>query len=177
MKTETLNLPAIKPKQCCRYTWSLIPKLTIKKVLELNPWLFNNSYNFLSYYDDKNIIPQGVFEEKKNWITENFVLLSGATNKLADYINLVDWDNFGTWYIFLYPGELKAEKPVIIGKEILLDKGKGQDLHDYFNLSKEWEFIHGIQADMFITKQKNGIMVGALNDLNLWCIETEAKEA
>ena len=124
-------------------------------------------------YDDKNIIPEGVFELEKNWITENFVLFSGVCNEMKDYMDRVDWDNFGTWYVYLYPSEIKAEKPIIIGRETLLDKGKGDNLADYFDMSKEWEFIHKVQPDLFISKQKNGLMIGALNDLNLWCIETE----
>jgi len=62
---------------------------------------------------------------------------------------------------------------MVIGLETLLDNGKGDNLADYFDMSKEWEFIHKVQPDLFITKQKNGLMIGALNDLNLWCIETE----
>ena len=166
---------SIKPKQCCRYTWSMFPKLSIKKVLELNPWLFDQSFNFFAYYNDKNIIPEGVFELEKNWITENFVLFSGVCNDMKDYIDRVDWDNFGTWYVYLYPSEIKSENPMVIGRETILDKGKGDNLADYFDMSKEWEFIHKVQPDLFITKQKNGLMIGALNDLNLWCIETETK--
>jgi hypothetical protein len=166
---------SINPKQCCRYSWSMFPKLTIKKVLELNPWLFNHSYNFFAYYDDKKIIPKDVFELEKNWLTDNFVLFSGSTNDLKDYINRLDWDNFGTWYVYLYPTELKADKPIIIGRDNLLEKGKGESFVDYFNLGKQWEFIHRVNPDMFITKQKNGVMIGSLNELNLWCVETETK--
>lgn len=162
----------INPKQCCRYTWSLFPKLTIKRTLELNPWLFNRSFNFFAYYNNKDIIPDGVFKIEKNWITDNFVLFSGTCNDLKDYIDKLDWDKFGTWYIYLYPAQIKAEQPLIIGIDEPLKKEKGEDISDYFELSKEWQFIHETQADMFITKQKNGVIVGSLNELNLWCIET-----
>lgn len=127
----------------------------------------------MAYYDNKEMIPDGVFEIEKNWLTDNFVLFSGTCNELKDYIEKLEWDKFGTWYINLFPADIKAEKPLIIGTEKFLDKKTGEDFVDYFELSKEWQFIHTIQADMFITKQKNGVMIGSLNELNLWCIETK----
>jgi hypothetical protein len=163
----------LNPKQCCKYTYSYLPKRSIKNILELNPWLFNNSFNFFAFYKDIGVIPQGVFEMEKNWITEKYILFSGTTNTLSDYMDRVNWDDFGTWYIYLYPTEIKDDKPLIIGKERLLDKSKGTHYEDYFKLSEEWKFIHTISPDFFITKQKHGVMIGALNDLNLWCIDTE----
>lgn len=166
----------IKSKQCCKYTYSLFPKLSIKKTLEINPWLFNNSYNFFAFYDDLNIIPEGVFEIEKNWITDKYVLFSGTTNDIDDYLNRIDWDNFGTWYVFLYPTEIKDDSPVIIGRETFLDKSKGHNYEDFFGLSEEWQFIHKISPDYFITKQAKGVMIGALNDLNLWCVDAKKEK-
>lgn len=164
-------MTTIKPKQCCKYTYSIFPKLNIKKVIEINPWLFNNSFNFFAFYNDSEIIPKDVFEIEKNWITENFVLFSGTTNELKDYLNKIDWDNFGTWYVFMYPTEIKDDKPIIIGREKFLEKSKGETYEDYFELSDEWKFIHKISPDFFITKQAKGVMVGALNVLNLFCVD------
>ena len=160
-------------KQCCKYTYNIFPKLTIKKVLELNPWLFNNSYNFFAFYDDQTIIPENVLTIEKNWKTDNYVLFSGTTNNLNDYINQLDWDSFATWYVFLYPMELKDDKTVIIGRERSLEKSKGGNYEHYFGLSDDWKFMHYISPDLFITKQAKGIMIGALNDLNLLCIESQ----
>ena len=58
----------------------------------------------------QGFLNKSVFEIEKNWITENFVLFSGACNDMKDYIERVDWDDFGTWYVYLYPSEIKAEK-------------------------------------------------------------------
>jgi hypothetical protein len=168
---------SIKPKQCCKYTYSLFPKISIKEVLEINPWLFNNSFNFFAFYNDEKIIPQNVFELEKNWITEKYVLFSGLNNILDEYLNKINWDEFGTWYVFLYPFEIKDEKPVIIGRETYLDKSKGHDFEDYFGLSEEWQFIHKISPDFFITKQTKGVMIGALNDLNLWCVDAKKENS
>jgi hypothetical protein len=40
-------------------------------------------------------------------------------------------------------------------------------------LSDEWRFIHEVQPDLFITRQKEGVMIGSLKELDLWCIETK----
>jgi hypothetical protein len=163
----------VKPKQCCRYTWSLFPIPSIKKVLELNPWLFDHSFNFFAYYDDEKIIPEGVFEIEKNWITDNYVLFSGFCSELKYYIDRVNWDSFGTWYVYIYPSAVKADSPMIIGRDTFLDKAKGYNFADYFMLSDEWRFIHEVQPDLFITRQKKGVMIGSLKEMDLWCIETK----
>ena len=168
-------MKAIKNKQCCRYNWSVYPHLTIKKLLEKNEWLFNNSFNFFAYYDDDKIIPNGVFEIEKNWKTDNFVLFCGHINNLEDYFNQLDWDNFGTWYIYLFPSEIKSDYPIIIGRDTFLSRAQGETIANYYEMGKEWEFIHKVQPDIFITKQKEGIMIGSLNEYNLWCVDSELR--
>lgn len=157
--------------QCCRYTYDVIKKRNIKECLQLNPWMFNQSFAFFTYHNHASLPPIDIFEKDKNWLTENMVIFSGANNDLDEYLNLINWDAFGTWYIHLFPAEFKMEHTMVIGTSNLLRPQKGEDLLDYQKLNKEWEFIHNINPDMFITKHKQGILIGSLNELNLWCIE------
>jgi hypothetical protein len=162
----------INHKQCCRYTYAVFPGMNISLCLEINPWLFNKAFNIMAFHNNAVSIPKNIFKAERDWITDNLILFSGFNDDVRDYHGKLNWDDFGTWYIYLYPSELKTEGPLVIGKDSFLEKSKGMDFVDYHSLNKEWQCIHERQPDIFITRQKKGIMIGALSELNLYCIET-----
>jgi hypothetical protein len=141
-------------------------------MLLLNPWLFNSTWNIFAYYDKETKIPKDVFEIEKNWITDNFILFSGMVNSLKDYIDKVNWEDYGTWYIYQFPSEISSLPPVIIGRDQFLDTKQRYTSEAFMEMPKDWEFIHGVKPDMFISKLKNGIMVGSINELNLMEIDS-----
>jgi hypothetical protein len=162
-------------KFCCRYTYTVIPKTSIKECLENNPWLFNNSYFFYSYYNNPELIPEHVFMDEKNFLTENMAILSGASNSLDDVIDEINWNEFGTWYINQYPTDVYCDKSMVIGTKELLQAQTGNDFIDYEKLNDQWKFIHQLNPDIFITKHKRGILIGALNEYNIWAVEMPEK--
>jgi hypothetical protein len=66
------------------------------------------------------------------------VLFSGFSDNIEDYLGVMNWDDFGTWYIYLFPNELKIDDPLCIGLSTFLPKSKGMDLVDYHYLGREW---------------------------------------
>jgi hypothetical protein len=158
-------------KQVCRYSYMYYPQMTITQCLNVNPWLFNQSYNIMAFYNSNITIPQNIFKPEQNWITDNFVLFSGTNDTYESYKDKMNWDDFGTWYINLYPAEIKCNKSRIIGLESVLPRVNKDKLEDYFNLNEDWMFIHEMQADLFISKQKKGIVIGSISELNLMCID------
>lgn len=160
-------------KQACRYTYQCYPALNIKQCLDINPWLFNQAYSIMAFYDTKTKIPMNVFKAEQNWVTDNFVLFSGANDEYENYDEKIDWDSFGTWLVYLYPAEIKSDKTKIIGRDTFLERVNKIGMEEYFDLSENWKFIHDLQPDMFISRQKKGIMIGALSELNLMSIETK----
>jgi hypothetical protein len=156
---------------CCRYSYTIIPKLNIKECLENNPWLFNNSFFFYSFYDNPELIPEHVFLDNKNWLSDKMVVLSGACNSIESIIDEINWDNFGSWYINQFPAELNQDKGMVIGTDKLLQPQTGNDFVDFEKLNDQWKFIHQQNPDIFITKHKKGILIAALNEYNLWAID------
>lgn len=160
-------------RQACRYSYTCYPGMDIKQSLILNPWLFDMSFSFMAFYDVNTALPLNVFEADKNWAAENFVVFTGANDSFENNIDKIDWNNFGTWYINLYPGEIVNEKTVMLGIDTFLNEPNEVDSVGYFNLSEEWRFMHTMQPDIFVSTQKNGVMIGALSELNLLRIKSK----
>lgn len=160
-------------KQACRYSYQYYTDFDLNTILKLNPWLFNQAYTFLSFYDNNITLPKNVFRENQSWVTENCVLFSGANDNIESYEGRINWDDFGTWYIYLFPAPLKLNETMLIGKNVFLERKTGNNLEDYFKLNKAWQFIHEAQPDIFISKQKKGVLIGALSEINIMCIETK----
>ena len=158
-------------KQCCRYSYSVYTGINLSECLKANPWLFEDAYFLMAYYDSTVPISEEILNTEKERMSNNFILFSGMEDDFKRYLNMINWDDFGTWYVYLFPTELKSDRTICIGTESFLDKGKGYNTFDYDEISNEWKFIHEQQADLFITRQKNGVLVGALSELNLMRIE------
>jgi hypothetical protein len=168
-------MPTTEVNTCFRYSWIFFPGASITNVMKSNPWIFNFSYNFFTYLKPDDEISEVVADDETVWVNDFFLLFAGYITDQKKFLKHVDWDKYGAWFSFQYPAELSADSPLYLGRDSYLTFQTRKDLPDYFDMSPEWEFIHRIQPDIFLTRTKNGVIAGALNEPALWNIDMTPK--
>lgn len=155
--------------QCCRYSYGIIKNTTIKNVLLKNKWMFKETFRLFTYYSSikENILPVDAV------IGDNHILFSSETHNFDEWINKIDWDFYGTWYVYNFPIMKTLPDEVLIlsnGYEIPINKKERFWLESYYDLEKEWKFIHDLHPDVFISKKGNDVIVGAIDNYHVWVV-------
>lgn len=99
-------MKAKKPlRQCCRYQYRILPNTTIKQVLARNPHLFNSAWKFWTYCLSLTNARVPDFDENPI-VDDAYILFSSVWHEFDDWREIIDWDDYGTWYIYNFPQEV-----------------------------------------------------------------------
>ena len=172
MKKENCCSIRAKINQCCRYNYSIIKNTSVKEILGKNDWLFNNSWNFWAYCRNSEFIKMP--EARTNPIIEDqYILFSSTIHEFDDWSNIIDWDEYGTWYAYNFPIQKpKINEVLLLGNvwEVPVEIETNSALTNYFALGEEWQFIHDLRPDIFISKKGRDVIVGSTDFYTVWLI-------
>jgi len=161
--------------QCCRYSYGIIKNTTIKEIILTNKWMFRETFRLFTYCSTikENILPGNAV------IGDNYILFSGETHSFTEWKHKIDWDFYGTWYVYNFPIHKTLPEEILIfkpGYEIPTNKKERFWLESYYELEKEWKFIHDLHPDVFISKKGNDVIVGATDTYHILSISQSLKE-
>jgi hypothetical protein len=156
-------------EQCCRYNYSILPRTTIKDVLINNQWLFKDTWRFWSYFSQ--IADSGLPEGDQNPMMDDTVIsFSGEKHNFEDWKDIIDWNIYGTWYAYSFPANIPIIKEsILLGTRVEIPVKKGTN---YQRIGKEWQFIHQLTPDVFISRKGSGVLVGGLDSYSVWLVNS-----
>jgi len=149
--------------KCCRYNYCIIVNFSAHEAIINTKELFDQSWNIFAYNSKKNLIPKGVTIEN-SWLYHDLILFSGLNTKMNDWNWKVKWDEIGAWHYFFYPRAFPFDiEPNETMHQRILPLIDSEGLTSYFNLDKDWKFIHEVGADLTIVKQGDNVLIAALD--------------
>lgn len=146
----------------CRYNWILLKDTTIKEVLINNEWIFNDSWSMFSfnneaqyerYYGREAFFSGGLNGD--GIIEKHRIQLHSSIHEFHQWIDYIDWDLHGTWYVNNFPVKHQKIRVKTVGRKKQLtikneiDINGKNSLLDYYSLSPEWQYIHDLGSDIF----------------------------
>ena len=110
--------------------------------------------------------------------SDDFICFSGTVHDFESWKNIIDWNIYGTWFVYTFPiNSTIIKKSILLGTLVSLniDNEYKCRLPDFFGISPEWRFLHSIQPDIFLSRVGNDIVIGALDQYHVWLINDNLK--
>ena len=174
MKKEKYCSVRAKINQCCRYNYCLLKNTSVKVVLHQNDWIFNDAWNFWTYCRNSEFMemPEACMDPI---VKDQYILFSSTLHDFDNWSGLIDWDDYGTWYAYNFP--LKRpdiDEVILLGNnwELPEEINTNSPLTNYYALGEEWQFIHNLQPDLFITKKGKDVIIGSTDFYSVWLINS-----